>query len=58
MASRFKGRMLVSQWIEHAQAVVSAILVCRNHAVASEVASQVVVWHMEVAGNKAIAVEI
>jgi hypothetical protein len=37
VASKFRGLMFVSQWIEHAQAVVSATLVYQNHAVASEI---------------------
>jgi hypothetical protein len=58
IASRFRGQVFVSQWIEYAQVVVSATLVYRNHAIASEFASQMLVWETAVARNKAIAMEV
>jgi hypothetical protein len=40
IASRLRGQMLVSRWIEHAQAVVSATLAYWNHGIASEISSR------------------
>jgi adenosine deaminase len=39
IASRLRGQMSVSRSIKHAQAVVSATLVCQHHAITSQIAS-------------------